>query len=95
MTPARGRLRPGRGFHVGANTWYLVAAGRSIGVLKVRHGQIQEIGIADRKPCGRAPAAHEPGLTAPRSGSARSRRHAAATASERVRTPSFLRIAET
>ena len=33
LTKVRGRLRPGRGFHVGANTWYLVAAGRSIGVL--------------------------------------------------------------
>ncbi len=48
LAKVKGRLRPGRGFHVGANTWYLVAAGRSIGVLKVRHGEIQEIGIADR-----------------------------------------------
>jgi len=48
LAKVRRRLRPGRGFRVGANTWYLVAARRSIGVLKVRHGQIQEIGIANR-----------------------------------------------
>jgi hypothetical protein len=48
LAKVRRRLRPGRGFRVGANTWYLVAARRSIGVLKVCHGQIQEIGIANR-----------------------------------------------
>jgi hypothetical protein len=43
------RLHAGRGFHVGRNTWYLVAGGshHSRGVLKVQHGRIGEIGIVD------------------------------------------------
>ena len=40
------RLRAGRPYHVGRNTWYLVPDGRGRGVLKVRRGTIQEIGIA-------------------------------------------------
>ena len=42
------RLRIGRPFHIGLNWWYLVPNGASRGVLKVRHGIIEEIGIADR-----------------------------------------------
>ena len=42
------RLRTGKGLRLGGSTWYLVAAGRSRGVLEVRHGKIQEIGIAER-----------------------------------------------
>ncbi len=34
-------------FTIGANTWYLLAVGRGRGVLKVRHGGVQEIGIAN------------------------------------------------
>ena len=41
------RLRVGRGFHIGLNTWYLTPGGASRGLLKVRHGVIEEIGIAD------------------------------------------------
>lgn len=41
------RLRVGREFRVGLNGWYLVANGSSRGVLKVRHGVIEEVGIAD------------------------------------------------
>jgi hypothetical protein len=43
------RLRAGRGFHVGRNTWYLVPSGSRLsrGVLKVQHGEIAEVGIAD------------------------------------------------
>jgi hypothetical protein len=48
------RLRVGRGFQVGRNRWYLFADGRVRGVFKVRHGLIEEIGIASprltRKP---------------------------------------------
>ncbi|HEY5187800.1 MAG TPA: beta galactosidase jelly roll domain-containing protein, partial [Solirubrobacteraceae bacterium] len=42
-------LRAGHGFHVGRNTWYLVPSGSRVsrGVLKVQHGVIEEIGIAD------------------------------------------------
>jgi dienelactone hydrolase len=42
-------LHPGRGYHVGRNWWYVVAYGRSHGLLKVRHGRIEEIGIVDRR----------------------------------------------
>lgn len=43
------RLHVGKGFRIGANTWYLVSNGQSRGVLKARHGVIQEIGIADKR----------------------------------------------
>ena len=33
-------------FHVGLNVWYLTPNGSSTGVLKVRHGIVEEIGIA-------------------------------------------------
>ncbi len=42
------RLAVGRGIRIGLNTWYLVPAGASRGVLKVQHGVIREIGIADK-----------------------------------------------
>jgi hypothetical protein len=42
------RLRVGRGYRIGLNTWYVVP-GRSVdGLLKVRNGVIDEIGIANR-----------------------------------------------
>jgi hypothetical protein len=41
------KLSVGEGFHVGLNWWYLTPNGPSRGVLKVRHGVIEEIGIAD------------------------------------------------
>ncbi|MGB9182931.1 MAG: prolyl oligopeptidase family serine peptidase [Solirubrobacteraceae bacterium] len=47
LARVRRRLRIGRAFHVGRNYWYVVANGPSHGVLKVRHGTIQEVGIAD------------------------------------------------
>ncbi len=52
------RLRVGRGFHVGLNWWYLAPGGRSNGVLKVRHGVIQEVGIADERLTTKRRAAH-------------------------------------
>ena len=42
-------LGVGRGFQVGLNWWYLTPNGNSRGVLKVRHGTIEEIGIADKQ----------------------------------------------
>jgi hypothetical protein len=45
---ARRLLRLSRPFHVGRNDWYLARNGRSTAVLKVRHGRVEEIGIADR-----------------------------------------------
>jgi hypothetical protein len=44
-----GKLRAGPRIRIGANDWYLVPNGHSIGVLKVRNGVIQEIGIADAR----------------------------------------------
>jgi hypothetical protein len=41
------RLRTGKGYHVGLNWWYLAPNGSSRGVLKVRDGVIEEIGIAN------------------------------------------------
>jgi uncharacterized protein YraI len=35
-------------FKLGLNTWYLATAHGATGVLKVRHGQVQEIGIATK-----------------------------------------------
>ena len=35
-------------FVVGRNTWYLTPNGPSHGVLKVRHGVIEEVGIANK-----------------------------------------------
>jgi hypothetical protein len=44
---ARRRLRLGRGYHVGLNWWYFGPNGASRALLKVRHGIVQEIGIAE------------------------------------------------
>lgn len=52
LTSAPSRLKLGRPFRVGLNRWYLVADGPVRGVLKVRHGQIGEIGIASRSLTG-------------------------------------------
>lgn len=40
------RLRLGRPFHVGLNVWYFGQSGAGRTLLKVRHGTIQEIGVA-------------------------------------------------
>jgi hypothetical protein len=42
------KLRTGKRFHIGLNYWYLAPNGPSRAVLKVRHGIIEEIGIADK-----------------------------------------------
>ncbi|MDQ6834931.1 MAG: S9 family peptidase [Actinomycetota bacterium] len=49
LTTVARRLHVGRGFQVGRNRWYLFADGASRGVFKVRHGMIQEIGIANAR----------------------------------------------
>jgi len=43
------RLKVGRGFQIGLNFWYLVPGEAGRGVLKVRHGQIEEVGLADKR----------------------------------------------
>jgi hypothetical protein len=40
------RLHVAKPFHVGVNYWYFVTAGPARGVLKVRGGVIQEVGLA-------------------------------------------------
>ena len=57
LGPVAGRLHAGSGFQIGRNRWYVLPAGASRGVLKVRHGVIEEIGIANRSlTAGRGPA---------------------------------------
>ncbi len=46
LAPVARRLRVSRGIGIGRNTWYVLPAGPSRGVLKVKHGVIEEIGIA-------------------------------------------------
>jgi hypothetical protein len=41
------RLRLGAPFRIGLNSWYLTPGRAVRGVLKVRHGTIEEVGIAD------------------------------------------------
>lgn len=49
------RLRVGRPFHIGLNFWYIVPRHRAYGVLKVRRGHVQEVGlIVKRLAAGRA-----------------------------------------
>jgi hypothetical protein len=43
------KLHAGRRYHVGKNYWYVTPNGSSHGILKVVHGRIQEIGIAERR----------------------------------------------
>jgi dienelactone hydrolase len=51
------RLRAGTPFHVGKNFWYLLPGKRARGVLKVRRGRIEEVGIASAQLTGSRPAA--------------------------------------
>jgi poly(hydroxyalkanoate) depolymerase family esterase len=47
VASAKRKLRLGRPISIGANTWYLTPMTGATGVLKVRHGVIEEVGIAD------------------------------------------------
>jgi hypothetical protein len=51
------RLRVSAGFRIGLNHWYLVPGTAARGVLKVRSGVIQEIGLADQRVIGAGRAA--------------------------------------
>ncbi len=48
ITAATKALRTEAPFHIGLNLWYLAPNGPSTAVLKVRHGIVQEIGIATK-----------------------------------------------
>ena len=47
LAVAERRLHLRRRFNVGLNTWYLGNAGRARTVLKVRHGFVEEVGLAN------------------------------------------------
>ena len=47
LAPVARRLHIGRPFQIGLNTWYVTRGGATRGLLKVRHGVIEEIGIID------------------------------------------------
>jgi len=49
VAAAHKALRTAAPFHVGRNYWYTAHNGTTTAVLKVRHGIVQEIGIADAK----------------------------------------------
>jgi hypothetical protein len=48
LKQAQHRLKLSKRFKIGLNDWYLAGAGNATAVLKVRHGVIQEIGLANR-----------------------------------------------
>jgi hypothetical protein len=43
------RLKPARALRIGLNDWYIAPGHTSDGVLRVRHGKIQEIGLANKR----------------------------------------------
>jgi hypothetical protein len=49
LAAARRHLKLAGPFHIGLNYWYLAPNGGSTVVLKVRHGIVQEVGIANAK----------------------------------------------
>jgi hypothetical protein len=48
LATAAKRLKTGRPFHIGLNSWYLAPNGPTTAVLKVRDQIVEEIGIADK-----------------------------------------------
>jgi dienelactone hydrolase len=48
LTSVARQLHTSTGYRIGLNEWYLLPNGPSNGVLKVRHGIIQEVGIANQ-----------------------------------------------
>jgi hypothetical protein len=49
LSKVRRRLKIGRGYRIGRNTWYLTPNGASHGLIKVQHGVIEEVGIVDKQ----------------------------------------------
>jgi hypothetical protein len=47
LASAARRLHLGRGLRIGPKIWYLPRQGASHGVLEVRHGEVEQVGIAD------------------------------------------------
>jgi hypothetical protein len=49
LDDAAARLHVTSTFHIGLNYWYLGRKRNLTAVLKVRHGEVQELGIADNR----------------------------------------------
>jgi hypothetical protein len=49
LSAAQARLHPGEPFHIGLNDWYVASAGAANGVLKVRGGIVQEVGLMSKQ----------------------------------------------
>lgn len=49
LAAVQSRVHLGKRFHIGANDWYVVPGGAANGVLKVRGGVVQEIGLVSRQ----------------------------------------------
>jgi YVTN family beta-propeller protein len=49
LTVAARRLKLGNAIHWGPNDWYVIQGRSSNGVLKVRHGIVSEVGVANRQ----------------------------------------------
>ncbi|HWF74667.1 MAG TPA: hypothetical protein VG186_15060 [Solirubrobacteraceae bacterium] len=49
LTAVAKHLGVGKAFHIGSNYWYLAPAGSARGVVKVRGGVIQEVGLANKQ----------------------------------------------
>jgi hypothetical protein len=49
LTSAATRLKLTAPFHIGLNSWYITSGQAASGVLKVRHGMIEEVGLASRQ----------------------------------------------
>jgi hypothetical protein len=49
LAAARRVLHLRRAFHIGLNYWYLARIGHSRGVLKVRHGIVEEVGVTEAR----------------------------------------------
>jgi hypothetical protein len=52
LASVRRRLRVGTGYRIGLNTWYIVPGKSANGLLKVRHGVIEELGLIDKRLTG-------------------------------------------
>jgi fibronectin-binding autotransporter adhesin len=52
LQAARSRLRLRKVFHIGLNDWYVIPRRAANGVLKVRHGVVQEIGLVNKRLTG-------------------------------------------
>ena len=48
LAAARRKLSLAQPFRIGQNTWYIVSRRATVGLLKVRLGKVDEVGITER-----------------------------------------------